>query len=343
MIKNKKIFYAIGQGGFYSEKIYFGNEIKTIVYDCGSLNKERLSKEISQSGLGIIDYLVISHFHKDHINGIEELKSLYTIKNVIIPKIDTQDILFYLKDYSKKSDIGYRNLVLNPSDFFKGTNENEDPNIITVDTESEQIEIIDTKKIPNKISHKTNIPIFSNNNSPLWILRFYVDKGSFDKVKLTKTQKDLINSISSIKDYTDNLTELKKVYNGISKDNVNLTSMSMVSAPLHYERWYYENNSISIMNGDILLDKEEKIFEFTNHYSDFKQNNYNFHIPHHGSHKNLKRPINEWIINKGIIMSGYDNNYGHPSGVILRKFSDTKIPVKVLTEYDKNYIKIDHY
>ena len=117
----------------------------------------------------------------------------------------------------------------------------------------------------------------------------------------------------------------------------------MLSAPYSYDGWYYNNNPISIMNGDIMLDNEDKILEYTKHYSDFNKFIFDFHIPHHGSHKNMKRPINEWINNKGIIMSGYDNNYGHPSGIILNKFSDAKIATKILTEYDKNYTRIEHY
>jgi len=38
-------------------------------------------------------------------------------------------------------------------------------------------------------------------------------------------------------------------------------------------------------------------------------------------------------------MSGYYNTYGHPSGIILRKFNDSNIKLKKLTEFDKNYIK----
>ncbi len=335
-IRNKKTFYAVGLGAFYSEKINFGNQIKTIVYDCGSLNKERLIREISQSDLRVIDYLVISHFHKDHINGIEELKKHSVIKNVIIPKIDQQEILFYLNHYSKKTDIEYRKLILTPKEFF---NKDEPPKIITVDTEGEQIENIDLEQT-NNISHKSTISL---DDKAKWIFKFYVDKGSFAKVELEDKEKELINSIKTIKDYDDKLEDLKLIYKKITKGNINLTSMSMVSAPFYYKYKNCSNSPISIMNGDIMLNDEKKISEFTKHFSDFKQCNFSFHIPHHGSHKNLKRPINEWIIEEGIIMSGHKNNYGHPSSVILRKFSDAKIPTKVLTEDSENYVRIDDY
>jgi len=343
MIRNRKVFYAIGQGGFYSEKIFFNGESKTIVYDCGSLNTNKLIKEIGQSGLGTIDYLVISHFHRDHINGIEELKKNYKIINVVIPKIEPVDILFYLKNYPNKSDNEFRDLILNPSNFFKQANNGQNSHIITVDIGEEQTEGLRLNQLPKRITHSTNLPVLEYNNTPIWILRFYIDKITFNKVELDNNEIRLINSIKTINDYDKHLKDLKKIYKKISNRDINLTSMSMLSAPINNYWYYHKNNEVSLMNGDILLNNEEKISEFTNHYSDFNNNVFDFHIPHHGSHLNLKRPINEWNHKQGIINSGYENNYGHPSGIILRKFSDANINTKILTEYDNNYSKICFY
>jgi len=342
MINIKKTFYSIGQGCFYSEKIYFGDEIKTIVYDCGSENgkspnKNRLEKEIQQSGLDIIDFLVISHFHSDHINGIDELKKHCTIKNVIIPKIDALDVAFYLGTNNT-----VEGLLLNPSLYFQGSNNSENPNIIEVSPEGEKGEINDSVKLPNNISQSTNIPVFRFKSNLIWILRFYIDKRVFKNLNgLTQEQKNLIDKTLNITDYSDNKEKLIEAYKKLSRKDINLTTMSMVSAPINTERFFFHRNNypISIMNGDILLSDEKRIKDYTNHFSDFKQHPFHFHIPHHGSHKNLSRPINEWRIEKGIVMSGYDNKYGHPSGMIIRKFKDSNIPLKKLTEYDRNYIK----
>jgi hypothetical protein len=341
MINIKKTFYSIGQGCFYSEKIFFGKEVKTIVYDCGSENgkspnKNRLEKEIEQSGLDVIDFLVISHFHSDHINGIEKLKKHFTIKNVIIPKIDALDVAFYLGTKNTIED-----LLLDPDSYFKGTNNSEDPNIIRINPEGEPNELNDSLKLPSEISQNTNIPVIKFGKDLIWILRFYIDKRVFNTDKRTKEQKEIIDKTLTIKDYTRNKKELIDAYKTLSKD-VNLTTMSMISAPISNHRYFFHGNKdypISIMNGDILLSDEKRIKDYTNHFSDFKHHPFHFHIPHHGSHKNLCRPINEWFIKKGIVMSGYYNTYGHPSGIIIRKFNDSNIKLKKLTEFDKNYIK----
>lgn len=332
MIRLKKSFYAIGQGCFYSEQIYFNNEIKTIVYDCGSLDTDRLEKEILQSGLGKIDYLIISHFHKDHINGIEKLKNTFQIKNVIIPKIDALDVAFYLGSGNTVEDI-----LINPTGFWGDTN------IITINPNNERQEFETTNNLPSNISHTSHIPILEIENHILWILKFYVDKRVFLNNRLTLAEKQLIEDTKKITDYDSNKNTLKKVYSKLSNKDVNLTSMSMISSP-NKNHWYNrEDSSVSFMNGDILLNSEDKIKAIVTHFEDLGNLRIDFHIPHHGSHKNLIRPINEWIINKAIIMSGYDNQYGHPSGIILRKFADSSIPLKSLTQFDKNYTKTLRY
>ncbi|WP_452220263.1 MBL fold metallo-hydrolase [Lacinutrix salivirga] len=340
MINIKKTFYSIGQGCFYSEKIYFDNEVKTIVYDCGSENgkspnKNRLEKEIQQSGLNTIDFLIISHFHADHINGIDELKKNCIIKNVIIPKIDALDIAFYLGTGNTVSE-----LLLNPTSYFRGSNNSDNPNIIVVDSEGEENQIDDLVKIPNRISQNSNIPVLKFDNRIIWILRFYIDKRVFKNDNRTDEQKKIIRETLSITDYEKNKTELIAAYKALSKKDINLTTMSMISTPTNNHPFFHRHDyPISAMNGDILLSDENRIKDYVEHFSDFINNSVHFHIPHHGSHKNLCRPINEWQIESGIIMSGYENKYGHPSGIILRKFKDSNIPLKKLTQFDRNFTK----
>jgi len=329
MIRVKKDFYAIGQGCFYSEKLFFNNEIRTIVYDCGSIQMDKLILEISQSGLSEIDYLVISHFHKDHINGITFLKQRCTIKNVIIPKLEPLDVAFYLGSGNTIEEI-----LISPESFFDGSN------IIVVNSGMGESDIKIGSNLANEITHNTCVPIFSYDSNVIWVLKFYIDSLQLNLNALTAKQKQAYDSIISIDNYAEKKRELIDVYKKLSKKDINLTSMSMISAPInHY--WHYRHDVvISVMNGDILLDNEAKIVTFTKHYSDFNNFKFDFHIPHHGSHKNLLRPINEWLIESGIVMSGYENQYGHPSGIILRKFSDSRIPVKKLTEFDRKYSKL---
>ena len=74
-----RTFHPIGQGAFYSERHIFTTTEFTVVYDCGSstIKGKKLETKINSSfpENQIIDILFISHFHADHINGIEYLKN----------------------------------------------------------------------------------------------------------------------------------------------------------------------------------------------------------------------------------------------------------------------------
>jgi hypothetical protein len=94
MIKFTSTFHGVGQGLFYTLNI----NNKTIVYDCGSDSKLAASREkiidtyINKSLVDNyfkekkIDLFIISHFHRDHINGIDRLKKVgIDIKEFVMP------------------------------------------------------------------------------------------------------------------------------------------------------------------------------------------------------------------------------------------------------------------
>ncbi len=70
-----RTIHPVGQGAFYAETLHrpgFNND-KHIVYDCGVMPlSKRLKEEINTflPNNSIIDVLFISHFHADHVNGI---------------------------------------------------------------------------------------------------------------------------------------------------------------------------------------------------------------------------------------------------------------------------------
>ena len=93
----QRTFYPVGQGAFYSETHKLGDRTFTMVYDCGSstLKKNEMVKIIEDAFAenSIIDVLFISHFHADHVNGIELLAKRCKIKLVIIPLITNEEMV----------------------------------------------------------------------------------------------------------------------------------------------------------------------------------------------------------------------------------------------------------
>ena len=101
MVRFTRTFHTVGQGAFYSEKIeYNDKQVFRMVYDCGSksIPESLLAKRIKSDLANNvdIDILFISHFDKDHINGIYNLNP----KLIIIPFL-SKDQIFLLKLYNE--------------------------------------------------------------------------------------------------------------------------------------------------------------------------------------------------------------------------------------------------
>lgn len=110
----QRTLHPIGQGGFYTEQFLI-NDVRfedsslfNVVYDCGSESSPaRLEDEIKATfprGSNI-DILFISHFDRDHINGIAALiercnlkKKSRTIQYVVLPLLnDRQKVIAFLE------------------------------------------------------------------------------------------------------------------------------------------------------------------------------------------------------------------------------------------------------
>lgn len=100
--------WGVGHGGFHSQSIFFqectrnptapiGNgSVVRVIYDCGSGRRaqprselraavNRMLSEVADGST--IDLLVISHFDKDHVNGLEHLAAEIGMKHIKIAKV----------------------------------------------------------------------------------------------------------------------------------------------------------------------------------------------------------------------------------------------------------------
>lgn len=78
--------YPVGHGGFAFERI--GNY--SVVFDCGSKSIARISKSVADLKAkidGRINRLYISHFDKDHVDGIRDLVETIGVDKAVIPYI----------------------------------------------------------------------------------------------------------------------------------------------------------------------------------------------------------------------------------------------------------------
>ncbi len=98
-MKLTRIIHPVGQGGFYSETFSNGEQEATFVYDCGGFNggKNKMGKYLKSflpegGSKKKIEAVFISHFHADHISGLEYLLKNAEVKYLFLPLL-TEDIL----------------------------------------------------------------------------------------------------------------------------------------------------------------------------------------------------------------------------------------------------------
>lgn len=347
-----KTFYAIGQGGFFSEVLQKDNEEVVIVYDCGSVDSgTRIETEVKKFPYKTIDYLIVSHLDDDHINYIVTLKDRRTINHVVLPQLDVLDKAFFFGKFCEVDGIlnTYFTTILK-SNLIEISSQNQEGDESPVIIEKSQERL--------RIPHNRPLGVFNLNSEkgksevPLWLLKFYVDQaryhGKKGEDKLDDNEKKLVDSIGSVEELKKHLDELKKIYEKI-RGRMNGSSMAMVSAPnihlIPYHRyWDYceldggcrRRNYATWMNGDIILKKEDEVKKIVQHYKEFFPLHFDYQLQHHGSHHNFCRTITEFSEMEIYVYYGYDNSYGHPSGTVLRKLKNDGITIHDLTENDEN-------
>lgn len=123
-----RIIHPVGQGGFYTETLSNGTEEATFVYDCGGFDKgkkkmtdyldsflhsENAIKNPGDFGKKKIEAVFISHFHADHINGLQYLLDNAEVKYLFLPQL-TEDILLeaFVYNYCLTGTYNYTNRFL---------------------------------------------------------------------------------------------------------------------------------------------------------------------------------------------------------------------------------------
>lgn len=300
-IRQVSRFHKAGQGLFYSASFYNNRakkptEIRYII-DCGTTSGAEVLKDEIDTYLQSyktgenMDFLIISHLHKDHISGLKQLltnlkEKKVTVINVFLPYFDkfTRIYLYFLnKDSIEKGEEWILDFILDPTKFFKDfniknifyihrsddNNQEQSPNIDDTDNNKDEVQIKGVKlgkpseteltdDVSKKVFHIKNcvLALYSVIEFDFWFM-------GIDQIALDKFKEDVekLNIEEELKKVNRN-SSLHKAFKKIHKD-FNDTSLcvaithSSILKP-HTESFIMSENFLS----NILSIKSELFEEF---------------------------------------------------------------------------------
>lgn len=337
---NKFIFHSVGQGLFYTGHI--DNGLFNFAYDCGTVSGEKYIKH-AISSLGseklVFDFVMLSHLHADHINGIYKLKEKHNIRKYYLPYLGSENVQLVK--------------LLASSVFFDKS----------VEFDEEETEV---EKTGNVFEWIINLYLRTSNEGEIEFIGKESSHSSkvvdsdfwrFNIINKRQPDKELeglnkkieealtIHGVDDVSDLieSERLGELEKIYNEIfKKNNINLTSTVLIHYPVSTEYWVYENSRcyeyfwcpqctkkcgtpITILTGDAMFDKEmlDKIDEVLSERNDTYKI---FQVPHHGAKDNWKA-LKEFrfTFDHYVIPYGLGNGYRHPNSMVVNELSMFKV------------------
>ena len=313
--QNTFTFHGIGQGLFYSGSIANGGF--NFVYDCGSESPAML-RTITLP-CADLDFVAISHFHDDHVNGLPALFRNHRVEKVFLPYFDAHTY----------RDVFIANLVVNGIDLSSAAfalltrlyHCPVDADIPRLDFDLPEAVFVDKPGYP-----------YSNN---LWEFRFYNRRISdCDFQFIQHALNNLLNgqSIESYIRNRNNYDDLKKIFKRVFS-NENLTSLVL----LH---WNKANASVkSLLTGDVRFDQNlsNRVVGDLGAYDEVI-----LQIPHHGA-KNEWDSVDQRILSRTtaeVISVGCSNPYHHPNFNKLTEYIQKGLFGKiqfVFENYDYSY------
>lgn len=332
-----RCFHPIGQGAFYTERhINVNAEEFTVVYDCGSstFRGKKLETKITSTfpKNHVIDILFISHFHNDHINGIEYLKKHFKIKKVIMPLVNQKaKNLLKISNYID-FNISDTQLIENPTEYF-----NEETTIIFIDeadtadldTDIESSEEINITEIKESKTYESGTTFITGIEKYDWLyipFNYEFTLRSKQFITALKAENLTIDELDTIEKIASHKSKIIKAYKNVSGD-LNQNSLVLYSGKKAEFDIYCHNHccipwlktieSGCLYLGDIDLNQPKIVQSIQYRLRSIYNYIGTIQIPHHGAVNNFNISILAKSIRCGILSYGTTNSYGHPSDRVI--------------------------
>lgn len=366
-MSKSRTFNPVGQGAFYVEKI----ENFTAIYDCGSdsnLNGNCTLREIKKQfkqGENI-DAIFISHFHNDHINGLDFLLKYCNVKRIFLPQLSDAAKIILLLDYYKNYNPNNKGtftekLITNPIKAIH--NLQKETHIIFV---KENIESAQNDSI-TEMNNITNSFIISGTEISIvdkWMyfpFNFKHEDRYLKLIRALNTEGITLNNINEIIDRwnsNDFQNKVIKAYEKVPGD-LNTNSMVVYSGPYIVKSKSIHQrlkNSCSefygcchsclnmqagcIYTGDYDAKGKIKWNQLKKAYSKYWDSIGIWQVPHHGSNYNYNQEISKGNNKTLIICAGSNNKYHHPHSKVLIDIINNNTPVKIVDEFENSIVEV---
>lgn len=373
-MKMTRTIHPIGQGAFYTECFEDGVNTYNVVYDCGSETAfsgkgKLIDNEITQTFKKgeVIDALFISHFHNDHINGIEKLLKHCKVEYIFLPIIDNISKLLLMSSNDNEDFVDF---ILSPVDYIKHISDNTTVISVNADDPDNQfnperlfaLSQEGTKK-DGKIKSGTRI-VFGSYNAKWEYIPFNFNNQQLI-IDIEKAYRDKGRNIPDANQINKiELDFAKSIFNQILKPGQkrNAHSMIVYSGANYPKDWicravynnfcgykYYfhrccchEIATGCIYFGDFDLNIQDALNNISSKYNIVKNNISIMQVPHHGSIHNFNINIFNNLPNLNIlfISAGEKNRYRHPSGTVVKNILINGRHLKLVTENKSSMLQL---
>ena len=350
-----RTFHPIGQGAFYSEE--FLNF--STVYDCGSNNEKLIKREIRSAFEKdkVIDAVFISHFHADHVNGLNYLLQHCNVRRLFLPLLSADEKIELLVYNAISGDDNQyvKMLVANPTSILPENKDTVISYVPEIDPEEEPVGEPQEINIEEIIDNEDTLPAYAmltSSQAKEWV---FIPFNFQSKIRSSMLNQEL--QAEGILDNNYNPEELADKFENIWNtkrdkireiykklpDNENVNSMTLYSGPkngsqfhsslipqipMHASTHIFCDRAGCLYFGDFDAKDSRKWDALDRRYHRYWNNIGTVQIPHHGSSDNYNRGINNRVPMISIISAGFANQHRHPnSSTISNIIADGGYPI----------------
>ena len=344
-----RTFHNVGQGAFYTEEF----NGMTMVYDCGGSNKHIIEASIRNTferGQKI-DKLFISHFHNDHINGLEFLLSYCNVSKVYLPLLhEKSEIQFLIENTIFGGGNSFvADLITDPENTIREAS--EETGVIRVKPINNDLinDSAENKIRDNFILSGDEIPLNHSIDDCKWVLVPYnFQYDIFNAELCTALENDDIDIHNIAVELRDKQKRIVEIYKSVLRgsNNFNANSLVLYSGAKENQvcdiECFIENNSQyapywrfrvlksgCLYLGDYNVSNQSVMDDLRVQYGRYWDNINTVQIPHHGSKYNFNMDL---VDENTLAVISAGEGRRHPHASTLKKIIMKKAIVSVVTE-----------